>query len=270
MTESIRVELHCQSSMSDGDLTPAHVARILADAGVVWAALTDHNTVSGQDSFRQALQRRGVHVVTGLEIDARSPQGPMHLLAYGFDQDDQELANALRSLRHPLLSSARRLTARALALLERPSRSPEGPSPPRCVSRAPKSPDTAEAIRLVHNAGGLVFLAHPLASLRTMERLEAALDWLQPQGLDGIEAFHKPYPDETQRLLAALAAQRDLLVVAGSDFHGPHHTDGTSPGIDIPLADWRRLAESLRLGPDIARRANVSDATVLSEASRGR
>ncbi|MFH0917175.1 MAG: PHP domain-containing protein [bacterium] len=250
MTDIIRVELHCQSSASDGDLSPAHVARILAGAGIVWAALTDHNTIAGQEPFREALEKSGVNVVTGLEIDARSPQGPMHLLAYGFDLQDPALLHSLETLRHPLRASARRLAARTSSLKGRlaPSSRPSSPSDDGF------DPDgtlgTAGAIRLVHQAGGLVFMAHPLAALRTIERLEAVLDWLQPQGLDGLEAFHKPYSEDTQRLLVDVAERRHLLVVAGSDFHGPHHKDGTSPGIDMPLEYWNRFATAMGLAQD--------------------
>ena len=58
VSETIRIDLHCHSSASDGDHSPAHVARRLADIGVTWASLTDHNTVGGQEEFRAALARR--------------------------------------------------------------------------------------------------------------------------------------------------------------------------------------------------------------------
>ena len=109
-------------------------------------------------------------------------------------------------------------------------------------------PDTAEAIRLIHEAGGLVLLAHPLAGLKTIERLEEYLDWLQPQGLDGIEAFHKLYFRTTQQELLELAERRGLLTTGGSDFHGLHHSDGTSPGVDMPLEHWN--ASWLHWGSD--------------------
>jgi len=248
VTDVIRVELHCQSSASDGDHSPTQVGRILADAGVTWAALTDHNTIAGQEPFREALQKRGVNVVTGLEIDARSPQGPMHLLAYGFDVCNPPLLHALQTVRHPLRSSVRRFVGRARSSNVSSAASTKVSSAPDGGFTPPRPPGTSEAIRLVHQAGGLVFLAHPLAALRTIERLEAVLDWLQPQGLDGLEAFHKPYSEDTQLLLLDLAARRRLLVVAGSDFHGPHHADGTNPGVDMPLEHWECFATALKLG----------------------
>jgi predicted metal-dependent phosphoesterase TrpH len=96
-------------------------------------------------------------------------------------------------------------------------------------------------ICLIHDAGGLAFLAHPLESLRTFERIEEALDLLQPEGLDGIEVFHKSYPEGVRSGLLAMAARRGLLSTGGSDFHGLAHSDGASVGVDIPVEQWAEL-----------------------------
>ena len=95
-----------------------------------------------------------------------------------------------------------------------------------------------------------MFLAHPLAGLNSVRRLEELIDQLQPQGLDGLEAFHKQYPPTTQGDLLALAERRGLLTIAGSDFHGLHHSDGSSPGVDMPLVHWNRFADALGVGED--------------------
>jgi 3',5'-nucleoside bisphosphate phosphatase len=244
----VRVDLHCHSSVSDGDLSPEHLARTLAAAGVACAALTDHNSLAGQERFRVALKERGIPVVTGLEMDARSTDGPVHLLAYGFDPENEALLTTLHDVRCPLRSTARYWFGRARSLKGRHSRpsaqavTPEG----ECVPHGP--PITADAIRLIHEAGGRAVLAHPLAALPTIERLVALLDRLQAEGLDGLEVFHKPYPTSTQGDLLAVARRRGLLVVAGSDFHGPHHTFGASPGVDMPREYWERFARPLGLG----------------------
>jgi predicted metal-dependent phosphoesterase TrpH len=247
MAEIIRIDMHCHSSASDGDHSPGYVAHQLAGAGVVWAALADHNTVGGQEHFRAAVERRGMHYVSAVEIHARSETGPVHLLAYGFDVENQALLSALEILRRSWLSSTRRRISRIFsggkdAGTPSVADPPGDGDPPR---RRP--PDTAESIRLIHEAGGHALLAHPLAGLKTVERLEEYLDWLQPQGLDGIEAFYKLYFRSTQQLLLELAEQRGLLTVGGSDFHGLHHSDGTSPGVEMPVYAWDRFASALGL-----------------------
>ena len=248
MIETIRVDLHCHSSLSDGDHSPAYVAHSIAAVGVEWAALTDHNSVSGLHQFGAVLETRGVQHIVGLEMDARSPIGVLHLLGYGFDTRNQPLLDALRTIRQPWRSSTRYWKDRFRTRHDSPPDLVDAPCEPGSGSSRHKPPDTAEVIRLLHKAGGLVFLAHPLAGINTLERLEGVLDWLQVEGLDGLEAFHKQYPEEIQTALLRLAEGRGLLTMGGSDFHGLHHSDGGSPGVDMPLIHWRQFMAALQYG----------------------
>jgi predicted metal-dependent phosphoesterase TrpH len=108
-------------------------------------------------------------------------------------------------------------------------------------------PDIGDALKVIHQAGGRSFLAHPLTGRLTVHRLEALLTWLEPQGLDGVEAFYKAYSDETQRVLLEMAKRRRLLVSAGSDYHGLHSPGENGPGVDVPLVHWQRFLTALGL-----------------------
>ena len=84
----------------------------------------------------------------------------------------------------------------------------------------------ANAIALLHRAGGVAAMAHPglvpLSEAALAERVAALHDHA---GLDGIEALYSQHsPADTERFLA-LARRHSLLVTGGSDFHGtpkPH------------------------------------------------
>ena len=248
MTDTIRVDLHCHSSLSDGDHSPAYVAHSIAAIGAEWAALTDHNTVSGQHQFRTVLEKRGVHSIVGLEMDARSPVGVLHLLGYGIDPEYQPLLDVLHVVRQPWRTSARYWMERLTSFGSANPHHAGEPASSR-LTAPPKPPTTEEVIRLLHAAGGLVVLAHPLSGIGDIPDLEEVLSWLQPQGLDGLEAFHKPYPAETQRALLEVALRRELLTTGGSDFHGVHHSDGATPGVDMPLIHWEQFTKALSYGP---------------------
>ena len=111
MTGSVRVNLHCHSDLSDGQLPPEQVARLLAQDGVRFAALTDHDTVAGLARFREACGREGIGVTAGVEVFATTRFGEIHLLAYGFDPESVELrailAPAPQGGRAVLVPSAR-------------------------------------------------------------------------------------------------------------------------------------------------------------------
>ncbi len=225
MSQTIRVDLHCHSSLSDGEDLPAGVARQLAASHVAWGSLTDHNNIDGIEVFRQALERANIQCLSGVELDVVSPVGRLHILAYGFDPEDAGLRAILPNPRHSW--------------------------------RTWHAPDAAAALRIVHEAGGLAFLAHPLSSLGSLEGVDAALEWLQPRGLDGIEVFHKPYSQGMQDDLRRLAERRGLLMSPGSDYHGLLHDDGAPPGLDMPLSEWRRFTAALR-GAREARNSRMS------------
>ncbi len=84
----------------------------------------------------------------------------------------------------------------------------------------------ADAIGLLHRAGGVAVMAHPglvpLSETALAVRVSALHD---EAGLDGIEALYSQHsPAETERFLG-LARRHDLLATGGSDFHGtpkPH------------------------------------------------
>ncbi len=87
MVETIRVDLHCHSDLSDGYFSPELVAEKLSAAGIKFAALVDHRRVDGLERFRQAFARRGGVAITGVELDARLDNVGLHILGYGFDPE---------------------------------------------------------------------------------------------------------------------------------------------------------------------------------------
>jgi 3',5'-nucleoside bisphosphate phosphatase len=247
------VDLHCHSSFSDGVYAPERVAQGMAEAGVRCAALTDHNTIGGQARFRTALTQHGVACVTGVEISVYSSEGPLHLLAYGFDTADTSLLSALGIIRNPLGWFARRWFAQARArfsgtLPRQPSAAETDVSDLRFVQGRL---DFRDAVDLIHQAGGLAVLAHPLTRIST-DRLTRLLDLMPASGLDGIEAIYQEYPPEMQQMLLELAERHQLLVTAGSDYHGPSSHHRTHPGNEMPERLFQRFFEAVQRGTSSA------------------
>jgi predicted metal-dependent phosphoesterase TrpH len=100
----------------------------------------------------------------------------------------------------------------------------------------------AEAIALIHAAGGLAVLAHPvrLKGAGSAE-LDGLVAELVEQGLDGVEVYYSDHSPELTEQLLALAKKFNVLVFGGSDFHGQH-----KPGIDLGVGRGNlRIPESL-------------------------
>lgn len=213
MSDCKRVDLHLHSDLSDGHLSPEQLVRSLSKARVQCAALTDHDSIDGLVRFRRAAEGHGIAVISGVELFAKFHDESIHLLAYGFAEDDARI---------------------------------------RALTRASLPVD--KAVHRLHAAGAKVFLAHPIHLTSDMEVLEAHLRELRDSGIDGIEALHAPHTPEEQAALVALAERLDLLVVAGSDFHGPSFDGSGSCGVDMPVEHWRRFRKALGDSPSGARR----------------
>jgi predicted metal-dependent phosphoesterase TrpH len=80
--------------------------------------------------------------------------------------------------------------------------------------------ELGKAVRIIHQAGGLAVLAHPMSLYVAWGRLPGLLAFLQKKGIDGIEAWHPNARVKDCKRLEETARALGLLVSAGSDFHG--------------------------------------------------
>ncbi len=95
------------------------------------------------------------------------------------------------------------------------------PGAPGYVAR--ERPTVAEAIEVIHAAGGVAVWAHPFFDVDSPATALAALDAFAADGLDGVEAFYITHSREQTELMHAAASERSLLITGSADFHGPEH-----------------------------------------------
>lgn len=89
--------------------------------------------------------------------------------------------------------------------------------------REREAPSVAEAIQLVHDAGGVAVWAHPFWDVESDAEVIATLERFVGVGLDGVEAFYVTHTRAQTDLLVRRARELGLLTTGSSDFHGPHH-----------------------------------------------
>jgi predicted metal-dependent phosphoesterase TrpH len=80
---------------------------------------------------------------------------------------------------------------------------------------AHRRPSARDAIRLIHDAGGVASVAHPENDGVEREQLIA----LRDAGLDGVEVCNGEQPLNTQQKYRDHARELGLIPTAGSDFH---------------------------------------------------
>ncbi|MBC3805257.1 PHP domain-containing protein [Acetobacterium fimetarium] len=82
-------------------------------------------------------------------------------------------------------------------------------------------PETKAFIDAVHQSGGVPILAHP--GYKQMEvdfDNTAFIDDLVAQGISGVEAYYTTHTEEETAKYLAYCQRHQLIVTAGSDFHG--------------------------------------------------
>jgi len=154
------------------------------------------------------------------------------LRADGFELDDGELrrrAAAGDPLGRPHLAQALLShPANALRIEEEGIGSPKELFPRYLVPGAPtyvarSRPTVAEAIALIHAAGGVAVWAHPFWDVQEPATVRAMLERFAALGVDGVEAFYPTHDAAQVELLCAIAEELDLLSTGSSDFHGTEH-----------------------------------------------
>ncbi|MBN1371324.1 MAG: cache domain-containing protein [Anaerolineaceae bacterium] len=243
MDEIVQVNFHCHSNFSDGDQAPEVLAGNLASAGVRYAALTDHDTIDGLPRFQDALRKRGIAFLSGVELTTQFNGREAHILGYGFDPDHTGLASTLLSLRQ-----VRGLEVHSIAGSIRKAGSirQNETNLPHSVSAAPHGYlEIEEAIALIHRSGGYAFWAHPLIFEPDLEKIDRLVEELKSKGLDGIEAIYAPFSETEQAALHSLAQKHHLLVCAGTDFHSGNGIGGQSYSIGMPREDWNSFREAV-------------------------
>jgi predicted metal-dependent phosphoesterase TrpH len=274
------VDLHTHSTASDGSLPPAAVVRAAHAAGLRAIALTDHDTLAGVAEARRVGDALGVRVVAGTELSVVLDEREIHLLALHVERPEA-LESELVDLREARRDRAVRIVDRLNALgipirLESVlAEAGEGAIGRPHVARVmvaegwardfrdafdrwlgsgrpahidKRRLDVADAIRMVHESGGLAVFAHP-GPTGNRERVER----LARLGLDGIEVLHPSHGAEDIARLRALADHFGLVPSGGSDWHGAAEGPRTIGIMRVPASMLER--QDARVAELEARRA---------------
>lgn len=261
-------DFHLHSTASDGVHSPSWVMETAAANGVRVLSLTDHDTTNGLEEARAAADRLGLRLIPGIELSTDYDSVDVHLLGYGFDVGSRPLQEFLAWQREGRLGRVEKIVAilrengmpiEARRVFEIAGEATVGrPHVARALVEAGYVPTVKdafdlwlgngqladvpreklppeEAIRMVHDNGGVVFIAHPVF---IGEEYPAVIEQLAGWGADGIETYYKHYPPEVIQAHAEIAARLGLATSGGSDYHGLGNPDDREIG-DIPFPDER-------------------------------
>jgi predicted metal-dependent phosphoesterase TrpH len=264
----IYVDLHLHTRCSDGVWEPERLFQEVRDRELGAFCVSDHDTLDAYPMPADLSSRS----IPGLEVDSHHGGHTAHILAYGVADAASPLLQALhvqrvaREARMAEMVAALNARGIAVSMDDVRTHAPGATSLGRPhLARALVSSgavtsvqeafdryladdkaayvalerlDSKQAIALIAQSGGVSIVAHPIR-LKQPKHLEE----LVALGVDGIEVVHPTADAATQRELYSRAAQSDLLVTGGTDFHAP--VPDRPIGIQFAAEHMERLRERI-------------------------
>lgn len=276
-------DLHMHSTASDGGYSQVDLVKKAASAGLTMISLTDHDTTNGLNQARKTAHEHGLDFVNGLELSTRFQGTSVDILGYGINPDSAELQKTLAFHRERRLDRMRIMIRKckdqgmkieekdvfeyvtgdtysrphlAKALVEHGYAQSVGDAFNRyigynrpCYAFKEEEMHPEEAIRVIHEAGGVAIIAHPV--FYDLDKLIPS--WFHDYNVDGIEVFHRDHDEKTVERFTHLAKKvedslgRAIFKTGGSDFH--HESfgrKGEELGLTkLPFDEANRLFEAV-------------------------
>ncbi|MBR6071497.1 MAG: PHP domain-containing protein [Acholeplasmatales bacterium] len=241
----MRADLHCHSIYSDGKLGLEELVKHSRDRGIDVLALTDHDTVLGDDLIIEYGNKYGVKVIKGIELSCRFNGETIHIVGLFKNnivpKEMVDLSNELEEKRKKraidmalgirdiynicididkLISDNKIITRKNILdhILSNNDISLEEAK--FYISKECKAYissfkfDVKDGIDLLHKNNCICILAHPC-----LIKSKDVLDEVVKMPFDGIEARYANSKNNYE-LFLSIAKKYGLFISAGSDFHG--------------------------------------------------
>lgn len=247
-----KIDLHSHSNASDGVLSPTALISRAKEQGVEVLALTDHDTVDGIAEAKTAAQQQQITLISGVEISTVWQGKTIHIVGLGFDETHPAMTELLQR-------QARLRYARAVEIGERFKKfglenafaeaqaltsgevtrahyarylvnigmvSNEGQAFKRYLSQGKPCYvkanwcDIPTAIEVIHQAGGIAVVAHPMRYQMTNNKIRTLIEDFQQWGGDAVE-IAGGVDHNQQKMLIQWLDKLSLSASVGSDFHYP-------------------------------------------------
>ena len=268
-------DLHIHTDFSDSTLSPQEVVIEAVRCGLCCISITDHDTIDALPEALAAAGPLGLEVIPGVELSSEYNGKDIHILGYCFDLDGSPLVRQLRAMQDERVARMKKMIAKLEELgihditlndVADMTRSDSlgrlhlakllvARGHVRSIDQAfekylregasayyPKFQQTPfEAIKLIHDSGGVAVMAHPVITQRD-ELIPALVD----AGLGGIEAYYPNCLMDVVNSYLAIAEKYNLVVTGGSDAHGAAKTSTYIGKSYVPYFWVEKLKERAR------------------------
>jgi hypothetical protein len=251
----MNADLHCHSTVSDGQFAPGDVARRAHANGVTLWALTDHDEVGGQHEARITAEALGMSYLSGVEISVTWAGRTVHIVGLGIDPTSQILIDGLARTRDGRAARAEAIGEQlatlgipdayegALHYVSNPDMMSRthfarfmvehghcantqevfdrylGDGKPACIAH--RWAKLADALGWIQAAGGVAIVAHPGRYAYSQLEFDAFFGEFIGLGGKAIEVVTGSHTPDQYREYADVARRYGFEASRGSDFHAP-------------------------------------------------
>ena len=251
-----KIDLHCHSHCSDGSLSPDALISRAAEKGVELLALTDHDTIAGQQSAFQAAKAHSLNMVSGIELSCVWSNYTIHVLGLNFSLSDGLMADVELRQTEARMKRAKIITEKlqkkglpdiyaeacqksdtgipgrphfAEVLIEKGLVSSMAEAFKKYLGAGKAGdvkslwPDLETVTRWIKDANGSAVIAHPRKYDMSLTKLRSMIQLFKESGGDGIEVVTSGQKQGEVGLLSDLCQRMQLKGSLGSDFHSPKY-----------------------------------------------
>lgn len=249
----MKIDLHSHSYYSDGVLSPKDLVERAQSRGVTVLALTDHDTVAGIPEALAAAENTELRLIPGIELSCTWNHKTIHILGLNIDPYHPRIQTVIADLSLKREKRARQMMDKLTAfgipgvqesiaqqvkgvagrshfaklLIQKGyAKNHQSAFKQFLIKNKPGYVPTqwlsiAEAVKIIHSAGGVAAIAHPRRYNMTMTKLSELIEEFAAAGGQGIELATSAQKKEDQLLLYPLLEKHQLFASIGSDFHEP-------------------------------------------------
>lgn len=255
----MKVDLHLHTYYSDGFFSPFEIVKKIQKTGTKIISITDHDNIGGlKEAIRTGL-KEDIEVIPGVEISGEYMNREMHILGYFIDPQAPVLVELLTEIQEERILRIKKIIAKLNELgstityddAKEDLKTTVSIGRPHIANALVKQgfvksffdafskyigddkiadvkkvrPNYDRVFRVIKEAGGLSFLAHPAKYFN-----EEEVKLFKAAGLDGIEVVHPSHTANEVKKYKEIAVKYNLLTSGGSDFHGGRKNDAGNMG----------------------------------------
>ena len=250
----MKVDLHCHTNLSDGELTPTALIDRAIENGVDMLSITDHDTIAAYQHLDEQ-KKQALKLIPGIEFSTQWNGIGIHILGYNFDLNSKIMAEGIAAQAQARAERSEIICKKLIKIglnidltrvqeianngnLGRPHFAKHlieigavkdfrqafdiylGDGKPGDVKQfwAP----LPQIIEWITASGGDAVIAHPRKYKMTRSKLIRLVDDFKAAGGIGIEVVSGLQTDEETSLVARICIEKELLASSGSDFHQPN------------------------------------------------